>query len=300
MSGRNIAQSVRDRLLHRSRKTGENYQALLTRYALERLLYRLSTSDLVDLFILKGAYAFLIWHGEPHRPTKDIDLLGYGSAEALASVFRTLCAVEEVGDGVTFDASTVRSEETRDRANYDGMRIRLDAYMGSARIPLQIDVGFGDAVTPPPERATFPTLLEDMDAPRIRCYPRETVIAEKVHAITTLGITNTRMKDFYDVDYLARHFAYQGAVLANALKSTFARRDTPLPDTPPVALTTAFADDREAQQQWQAFGKRLQLKDHEADLGVLVHRLQRFIGPLLRAADDDTIPERWEPGGPWQ
>ena len=194
MSRSSVVDSVRDRLLHRKRKTGENYEALLIRYALERLLYRLGQSDLRDQFVLKGAYSFLIWQGDLHRPTRDLDLLGYGSPEQLEEVFQRLCRMDDVPeDGVRFDAESVEVASIRDADAYGGMRVRLDATLGSAALRLQVDVGFGDAVVPPPEDTSFPTLL-DFPAPEIRTYARPTVVAEKLHGLVTIGITNTRME----------------------------------------------------------------------------------------------------------
>ena len=305
MGTSNVAQSVRDRLLHRMRDTGENYQALLTRYALERLLYRISVSGAAEALVLKGAYTFLVWEGTPHRPTKDIDFLGYGAPEQLESVFRQVCRmdaddadIEE--DGVVFDPASVQVEEIRGRDEYGGLRVTLQASIDTASLVLQVDVGFGDAITPAAEEATFPTLLEGVRAPRLKTYPRETVIAEKLEGLVSWGMATTRLKDVYDLGYLAQTFGFEGPVLAAAIKATFDRRETPLPSATPVALTDAFGHDADKQKQWRAFGTRTGLDDWEDDLPTVIGRLRRFLAPPLTAIrDNESFPREWPAGGPW-
>ena len=300
MSRSSVADSVRDRLLNRKRETGENYEALLTRYALERLLYRLSQSDLRDQFVLKGAYAFLIWQGNLHRPTRDLDLLGYGSPEQLETAFRQLCRMDDVPeDGVRFDPDSVEVQPIRDADEYGGMRVRLDAKLGSAELRLQVDVGFGDAVVPAPEDTSFPPLL-DFPAPEVRAYSRSPVVAEKLHGLVTLGIANSRMKDFYDLWYLSREFSFEGPTLADAIQATFDRRETTLPASRPQALTDTFAGDDRKQRQWTAFLGRTQLENDDPDLTAVIDLLNRFLWPPLNASRRDRpFRRRWPPGGPW-
>lgn len=300
MSRSSVADSVRDRLLNRKRETGENYEALLTRYALERLLYRLGQSDLREQFVLKGAYAFLIWQGDLHRPTRDLDLLGYGKPEMLEQVFRRLCE-EEAGpeDGVRFDPNSVEVQPIRDADEYGGMRVRLDAALGSAELRLQVDVGFGDVVVPEPEDTSFPSLL-DFPSPDVRAYSQPTVVAEKLHGLVTLGIANSRMKDFYDLWYLSREFSFQGPTLTEAIQSTFDRRETALPSSEPQALTDTFADDEQKQRQWSAFLNRTQLETEDPDLGAVIGQLNRFLWPPLNACREGRVlHHRWPPGGSW-
>ena len=300
MNRSNVAQSVRDRLLHRKRETGENYEALLTRFAIERLLYRLGQSDHREQFVLKGAYAFLIWQGNLHRPTRDLDLLGYGSPDQLETVFRQLCRMDdEFEDGVGFDPESVEAEPIRDADEYGGIRVRLDATLGSAELRLQIDVGFGDTVSPAPEEVVFPSLL-DFPEPEIRSYPRPSVVAEKLHGLVTLGIANSRMKDFFDLWYLSRNFSFKGSSLTRAIGSTFARRETELPASPPDALTTAFARDEQKQQQWSAFLRRTRLDTSEPDLVEVIEKIKSFLWPPLSAAEEKPgFDQEWLPGGPW-
>jgi predicted nucleotidyltransferase component of viral defense system len=301
MSASERGRSVQDRLLQRARRSGEDFQALLTRYALERLMYRLSQSDLHDRFVLKGAYVFLLWEGDMHRPTQDLDLLGYQSPDpqAVEAAFRRICAVEVADDGVQFDADSVSAESIRDQAVYDGLRLTLMAGIGTARLPLQIDIGFGDAVVPEPIEASFPPLL-DFPAPTMRAYPRESVVAEKLHGLVLFGMATSRMKDLYDLRYLANHFSFEGADVTAAISATFERRDTPIPDPPPQALTATFAEDAEKRQQWTAFLRRTQLVDEALDLREVVDDLQVFLLPPVKAcASNQDFEHKWTPGGRW-
>jgi predicted nucleotidyltransferase component of viral defense system len=296
-----LSQSVRQRLLNLSRVRGEDFQLTLVHFAIERLLYRLGSAQGGERFLLKGAMLFALWSGEAHRPTRDLDLAGRGdpSADGLAAFFRGLCGLAVPDDGLFFAGESVQVAGIREQQEYQGQRVRLLAYLGGARIQLQVDIGFGDAVTPTPEEVDFPTLL-DMPAPRLRVYPRETVIAEKLHAITTLGLLNSRMKDFYDLDWMAQSFALVGTPLVEAIRATFARRQTALPTQTPVGLTSQFADDPDKQTQWWAFVRRSGLAGEELALPAVVVRLQLFLMPPLQAASDDgPTPSHWKPGGPW-
>lgn len=303
MSLSNVAASVRQRLLNRARGTGEDYQVLLTRFALERLLYRLSQSEEQERFILKGAYAFLIWQGESHRQTRDLDLLGSGTPEAtrLEDTFRALCETDVVEeDGVVFDAASVEAAPIREQAEYDGMRVTLVAHIDTARLPIQVDVGFGDAVTPPPRVEVFPVLLE-FPTPTVRTYPRETVVAEKLHGIARFGMANSRMRDYYDLWYLAHHFAFDGETVARAIAATFERRGTPLPPERPQGLTAAFAEDERKQKQWTAFRRNSRLEEAAPTLASATEVLERFLGPPLEGLTEDrSFTDQWPPGGPWQ
>jgi predicted nucleotidyltransferase component of viral defense system len=302
MSGRNVAASVRQRLLNLSRTTGEDFQLLLTRYAVERLLYRLAGSEYAGRFVLKGAMLFALWTGEMHRPTRDLDLLGFGddSEAELANVFRSLCSAAVTDDGMTFAPETVRVEPIREDQEYGGRRVTFVARLGAARVDLQVDVGFGDAITPRAESVTYPTLL-GMDAPRLRAYPRETVVAEKLEAMVKLGLSNSRMKDFYDVRVMAHTFPFTGSTLRDAIVATFSRRRTAIPIAPPVALTEAFAQDEAKQKQWSAFRTRNRLVEKVGGLGEVVAELTAFLTPPLAAAAGGVgFGLIWKAGGPWE
>jgi predicted nucleotidyltransferase component of viral defense system len=251
---KNIGASVRARLLNRAKECGSDYGLILTKYALERLLYRLSVSQWRDAFLLKGALLFDLWFDQPHRPTRDIDLLGFGPSEVddVAAVFRDVCALA-CEDGMAFDATTVRAAEIRKEANYAGVRVTLLGILDGARCTVQIDVGYGDAITPEPERVSFPVLLEDMAAPVMKVYPAYTVVAEKYQAMVSLGMVNTRLKDYFDLWVLAKHVAFDPNTLQEAIAATFARRGTPMPQELPLGLSDAFTQDRAKIQQWKAF-----------------------------------------------
>lgn len=197
MSGKNVAASVRSRLLNKARAEKLDFNLLLTRYALERMLYRLSISKQRDQFLLKGALLFDLWFDIPHRPTHDADFLGFGSAEIphIESLFREVCQIE-ADDGIVFQAESVKADEIRKEANYAGVRVTLLALLDGARCPVQLDIGFGDAVVPGPDEVLYPVILGDMAEPHLRVYPRYTVVAEKLEALTSLGMLNSRMKDY--------------------------------------------------------------------------------------------------------
>lgn len=300
-SSRPAAASARSRLQNRVRTRGEDFQRILVRYGLERLLYRISISEHADQFILKGAMLFALWGDHlAHRPTKDVDLLGHGepTPERLATVFRDVCAqAVDVDDGVDFDLTSVHSEPIRADAVYDGVRVLLVARLGRAKIRIQVDVGYGDAVTPGPVRVRYPTLL-DHPAPDIRAYPPATVVAEKLEAMVSLGMANSRMKDFFDVAWCAEHLAFDGAELVAAVRATFERRGTALPDRAPVALTAAFADDEAKIIQWRAFSRKSQLTNSR-DLTDVVAAVSVFLTPVLACASRHGHPGRWAAGGAW-
>jgi len=300
---KNMAVSVSQRLLNLARERGENYQLLLTRYALERFLYRLSISRYAHSFVLKGAFRFMAWTNEAHRPTRDMDFAGTGdeSPEALGMVISELCWIEDApDDGLQFDAGMVQVEAIREDQVYQGLRVKFVAHLGNIPINVQIDVGFGDAVTPGPEVIDYPTLL-DQPAPRIRAYPKESVVAEKLQAMVAIGMPNSRMKDFYDIWTMARVFPFEGAVLAQAIKATFARRKTTLPENVPTGLSDEFAQDSGKAAQWGAFVKRNGLETGGASLPQVIANLRGFLlPPLHAAAADKGFKLTWPAGGPWQ
>jgi hypothetical protein len=297
---RNLAASARQRLLNLSKTSGADYNQLLIRYAIERFLYRLSLSNHGDAFILKGAMLFAVWEGSPHRPTRDLDLLGFGdrSLDHVASVFRDVCAIPVADDGWTFDPATVSAEDIRTVAEYGGVRVCFTGALGGAVVRVQTDIGFGDAVTPPATTAPYPSLL-GLPAPRLRTYPRETVVAEKLEAIVKLGLLNTRHKDYYDLRHLARHFAFDGRVLVRAITATFVRRGTPLAEGIPIGLTAAFSHDPVKQTQWLAFCRRLGEKNLPK-LPEVVAEVEGFAAaPLHAAARSESLASAWAPAGPW-
>ena len=298
----NVAASVRQRLLNLARDRKEDFGLLLTKYALERLLFRISQSEHKTAFILKGALLFELWTEETHRPTRDADFLSIGSSDPhrFEAIFRKICVIPVVDDGLVFDPSSVTARQIKEGADYEGVRVSFVGYLERARIPMQLDIGFGDAVTPPAIETAFPTIL-DGPAAVLFTYPRETVVAEKFEAMVKLGIANTRMKDFHDLYALARLFSFEGQVLSEAVVRTFERRKTRLPSAPPVAFTSKFFDDESKQRQWTAFNAKNKLYIESVPLKTIVGSIEQFIMPLVRGvATEGHWSRTWQAGGPWQ
>jgi hypothetical protein len=280
MSGRNLAASVRDRLLNKARAEKLDYNLLLTRYALERMIYRLSISAERDRFLLKGALLFDLWFDVPHRPTHDADFLGFGSAEIpqVEALFRDICRIE-VDDGILFDPDSVKAAEIRKEANYAGIRVTLMGMLDKARCPVQADIGFGDAVVPGPDEVDYPVLLAEMPAPHLRVYPRYTVVAEKLEALTSLGMLNSRMKDYFDLWVLVRYSELDTQILIRAVAATFDRRQTGIPNGVPVGLSDEFANDPLKEKQWNAFLRKNSIAPKP--LSEVVTDLRDFLMPVL-------------------
>ena len=249
-----LTASIHARLLNRAKARGEDFNLILTRYAIERFLYRLSIAPAREVFWLKGALLFDLWFDVPHRPTRDADFLGFGpiDIEALASTVREICDLA-VEDGMKFNPASITVEEIREEARYGGLRVRLVATLGNARCTVQLDVGYGDAVSPGPEEAIYPTLLDDQPAPHLRVYPRAAVAAEKLEAIVSLGMANSRMKDYFDLRALAHEGVLDTRQLGDAIAATFQRRQTLVPENIPLGLSDEFAHNTMKQTQWKAF-----------------------------------------------
>lgn len=292
---RNIGASVRARLLARSRAENTDYQILLTRYALERLLYRLSVSSDRDRFILKGALLFVTWIPDPFRPTRDLDLLGFGADNpvGLADTFKAICSTTVPDDGVTFDVENLTAAPIREDVEYGGVRVQTHAVIDGARIPIQVDIGFGDVITPGPVEIDYPVLL-DSPAPHLRVYPVETVVAEKFNAMVTLGIANSRLKDFYDLWLISRTFELDRAALFAAVQRTFERRKTLMPADIPTGLTQQYAEQWAA--RWKAFLNREHMNAAPDNLSLLIEDLCEFLLPLTTPSSSAFY---WPSGGPW-
>jgi len=281
----NIGASVQQRLLNLRAKTGEDANALFTQFAIERFLYRLSRSSLADWFVLKGAMLFRAWSGSLHRPTKDVDLLGFGepTPAAVVAMIRQILTTAVEDDGIVFDADSVKAKEIRENQEYGGIRTMFTAKLNKAVIPLQSDVGFGDAITPAAEDRTYPVLI-GMAAPKLRMYPVETVVAEKLEATVKLGMINSRMKDFYDLMVIFRGFPYDEDTLSLAISETFARRGTPLPRTIPIGLSDEFGNDPAANRLWREFLKRMHLVNEPTDFAVVIRTVRDCLWPMIMAA----------------
>jgi predicted nucleotidyltransferase component of viral defense system len=299
---KDLPASVRQRLLNLAQARKEDFQYLLTRYGMERFLYRLSQSEHVGNFILKGAMLFQLWHKAPHRPTRDLDLLakGVASVAQYETILREIFNIEVAPDGLTFDAASIQGEPIKEDDNDQGIRMRGLIRLRNVRIRLQVDIGFGDAVTPGPLRVQYPTLLE-FPAPTLLAYNRETVVAEKFQAMVLLGIANSRMKDFFDIWSLAKDYEFEGSALARAIEATFARRETQLPGAVPLALSDEFAADQGKQMQWKAFIRKGELGKGGVALTSVVELMRSFLMPVIEALRGGRkMPARWHSGGPWQ
>lgn len=297
----NVGASARARLLKVSKERREDFTLTLMNYAAERFLYRLSQSRLREQFVLKGAMLFAVRIGEQYRPTRDLDLLGMGEASeaAIHAAVREIAATKVDDDGLVFDVDTLEVHAIREDDRYGGIRAIMRAHLAEARIHVQIDVGFGDAITPAASDMNFPTLLDDMASPNVLAYPNETIVAEKAEAIVDLGLSNSRMKDFTDVAMAARRWTFDGDTLVAALQATFRRRRTPLPDDQTVALSERFVLDERAQANWKAFATRNRLGDFDSLVEVVTEVRHFLLTPLEHARTGRAFNGTWNPGGPW-
>lgn len=296
----NLAASIRQRLQNAARSSGRPFQEVAQYYAMERFLYRLSVSKHADKFVLKGALMLTAWGLAATRPTRDIDLLGRlpNRVEELVGIVRDVCGQKAEPDGLTFDGSSVAGVLIKEDADYEGVRVTFRGHLDNMRLPMQIDVGFGDVVSPEAELIGYPTIL-DLPAPQLRGYTRETVVAEKFEAMVKLGLLNSRMKDFYDIWLLSRQFAFEGAALATALEQTFANRGTAIP-AEPTALSLVFATDPAKAAQWGAFLNRSRLSDAPNDLSVLVAANAEFlVAPVAAVRERRPFRDSWRAAGPW-
>lgn len=298
---KNIAASVRARLLASAQERKEDFNLTLQRYAAERFLYRLGASQHREQFVLKGAMLFPLWGASFYRATRDVDLAGYTEDDAgkLISIIQEICAVVCPEDGLRFLPESVRAEPIRDEGEYHGFRVRLEAMLEAARINLQIDIGLGDAVHPAPKDVRYPVLL-DAPAPNIRAYPHEAVVAEKFHTMVLHGERNSRFKDFYDLYVLANRFPFDGSQLAGAVAATFERRRTAITPVQSTALSSAFFSNDARAAQWRTYLDRNGLPGAPADFTAVGATLNGFLGPVWNAlASGEDFTPRWDSGGPW-
>lgn len=297
-SGKNIAASIRQRLLNISREQKIEFQLILTRFALERFLYRLSRSNYSKDFVLKGAMLFQVWGGALHRPTRDLDLLSFGAPNIayFTKTITEICDQNFSDDGLLFHSESILLERIKEEDEYQGLRATLIATLDTARIPLQIDIGFGDAIIPAPVNIDYPTLL-DLPIPKLRAYSKETVIAEKFHAMVHRGIANSRMKDFYDIWVLATTYQFEANILKKAIKATFKRRDTQPPIELPLALRAEYAEDPTKMAQWSAFIRKGKLITPESiTLKQVVPILEKFIMPaIMVSTESENSDWIWNP-----
>ena len=299
MSGGDIGASVRQRLLNRARAEGRPFQEMLQYFAMERFLYRLAKSEYSDRFILKGALLLTAWNAPVTRPTMDIDLAGRTSNELehIRSIIAKVCDLVTDRDGLEFDSDSIEVQRIKEDAEYGGVRVRFNGTLAKARIPMQVDIGFGDVIVPKPCEVAYPALLE-FPPPVLQAYSKETVVAEKLEALTALGMLNSRIKDYYDLALLAQHYPFDGALLAEAIHSTFRHRGTVVEESP-VGLTHAYSSDPARAAQWRAFVRRSRLDDGW-QLEQIVQQVRAFAaGPLFALAGNRPFLQSWRAGGPW-
>ncbi len=298
---RNVAASVRQRLMNTAKASGRPFQEVLQYFAMERFLYRLSQSPHSDRFILKGALMFRVWGTPASRPTRDIDLLARlnNDVDAIVPVMRDICRQDVEPDGLSFDVDSLTGEVIREDADCSGVRVTFLGFLQNTRIAMRIDIGFGDVVEPAAHLIDYPTILE-LAGPRLQVYPGETVVAEKYEAMVRLGQLNSRMKDFFDLWMLSRQFAFDGPSLATAVSRTFANRQTAL-NPNPVAFTPEFAGDSVKQTQWRGFLRKSKLEIAPADLAETITLIREFLVPLTEAlVSGQPFDMQWEPPGPWR
>ena len=298
---RDIAASVRQRLLNHARETGRPFNELLQYFAMERFLYRLSKSPYVDNFVLKGALMLTVWEAPLSRPTMDIDLLGLidNSIEDIVAVTKNICTQEVEPDGITFDPSGIEGERITEDADYGGVRVRFRGSLGTAHITMQLDIGFGDMVIPAVDSLEYPTIL-DLPAPKLRGYSKESTIAEKFEAMVKLGILNSRMKDFFDIWLMSRQFDFEGQRLAAAIEKTFSTRGTDI-QSEPIALTNSFAEDPAKIAQWRGFIRKIRLTNVPPDFGEVIEAISIFLRPIAeRLAAEKPFEATWRAPGPWR
>lgn len=298
---KNIAESIHLRLLNEAKKSGRLFNELLQYYTIERFIFRLAQSPFEKNYLLKGALMFFAWNTKLPRPTKDVDLLGNidNSLDAITESMKKICQQKVVQDGIFFNPDTISATRITEDVEYKGIRVRIPGNLGSIRLSVQIDIGFGDVIVPKATKFTYPTIL-DSPAPIIRGYSKESIISEKFHAMVKLGVLNSRMKDFYDIWLLSQQFDFKGQTLSTALRKTFENRKTKIISNP-VVFQESFASDKGKQNQWRAFIQRTRLTNTLKNFTDVITVIKTFISPVISTlADKKTFQKNWKAPGPWR
>lgn len=293
---KNVASSIRQRLFNKANESNRPFNEILQYYALERFLYRLSKSEYKEKFVLKGALLFVIWQQPETRSTVDIDLLGKisNNTDTILKVFKEICEIDVAEDGIRFDSSSVTSEQITVDADYQGVRVWLYGHLGTARVRIQIDIGFSDVITPGPEKFSYPTILP-VPAPRLNCYNKETFIAEKLQAMVKLNIINSRMKDFYDIWLLSERFEFDSIMLKDSIRNTFQRRETEITENG-IAFLDVFCRNDEKIKQWKGFLRKSRVLNVPEDLVKIVQVLKLFLSPIITSiVTGDAFRKTWNP-----
>lgn len=297
-SDSNLSASIHQKLLNKAMVEKRPFNELLQYYAIERFLYRLGQSPYCQQFVLKGALVFTAWRAPLTRPTRDMDFLGFtlNSVENLVQIIREICSQEVEFDGLTFDPDSTEGEIIKEDADYQGIRIRLLGYLGNARINMRLDVGFADIVTPEPKYLEIPTIFDELGKPRLRAYPPETVIAEKFQAMVVLSVANSRLKDFFDLWFMANSMEFDFGLLREAIENTFRQRNTSFPVQIPTCLSDEFA--LQKQVQWMAFLRKSQIADTPQHLLEVIQRLRVFFEPILEKREKPEL--KWTSSFGWK
>ncbi len=299
---KNIEASVRVRLQNKAQETGRPFAELFQYYGMERFLYRLSQSKYADTFILKGALMFVVWKVQEMRTTRDIDFLGRFDNEIVRidGVFKEICSIVVPPDGLVFDSETVKGERIKEDADYEGVRIKFTGFLGKARIPMQVDIGFGDVIFPKPKMIKYPAIL-DFPSPHLKGYTIESVVAEKFEAMIKLGRLNSRMKDFYDIWIMTRQFHFKGEELTQAIRRTFEHRGTGLPGKTPFFEEEIYNELSDRQALWKAFLQKMEIKGAPQKLSEIALAIENFLFEPVKAIHaGHDLAAHWHAPGPWR
>lgn len=299
---KNLPASVKARLQNKAKETNRPFSEILQYYGMERFLYRFSCSEYVDKFILKGALMFTVWQIPERRATLDIDFLAYYDHQiaSIEKVMKKVCELKVEPDGLVFDAETVKGQLIKENADYEGVRIKFIGFLERSRIPMQIDVGFGDVIYPRPIVIDYPAIL-DFSKPHLRGYPAESVVSEKFEAMVKLGLLNSRMKDFYDLWLMMHQFNFNGSHLVEALRKTFKRRKTPIPRDRPFFAEEIYDERSDRQTLWRAFLKKGDIKLAPERLSDTAREIEGFLTePLDAIKNDDKFNKAWKILGSWR
>jgi predicted nucleotidyltransferase component of viral defense system len=299
---KNLTASIRARLQNKAKETDRSFSEILQYYGMERFLYRFSQSQYAEKFILKGALMFTVWEIPERRTTLDIDFSAEydNHVDAIEKVIKNICHIPVTADGLVFDAKTVKGQKITENAEYGGVRVKFTGFLERSRIPMQIDVGFGDVIYPKFHTIDYPVILE-FPVIRLKGYPVESVVSEKFEAMVKLGLLNSRMKDFYDVWIMMRQFNFNGSRLAEAIKRTFNHRKTPIPLNKPLFAEEIYDEKSDRQTLWQAFLKKENIKHAPEKLSDTAGGIEKFlIRPLKAINKNEKFDELWIAPGPWK
>ncbi|MFH2145192.1 MAG: nucleotidyl transferase AbiEii/AbiGii toxin family protein [Candidatus Omnitrophota bacterium] len=299
---KNIKASVRARLQNKAKEDNRPFSEVLQYYGMERLLYRVSQSKYADNFILKGALMFMVWHVPERRTTLDIDFLAQydNKIAGIERMIKDICKIKVVSDGLIFDSKNVKGQRIKEDADYEGVRVKFVGLLERSRIPMQIDIAFGDSIYPKPRIIEYPVIL-DFPKPKLKGYPAESIVSEKFEAMIKLGLLNSRMKDFYDIWLMMHQFDFNGLRLVEALKRTFKQRKTVLPQRKPLFAEEIYDGTSDRQTLWRAFLKKADVKHAPKKLSTTVKAIEKFLfEPLVAVNKSEKFNAKWKAPGPWE